>query len=76
MEKGSVSIIDIRSKDERVQASEPCANCGSFKKDLEKPDDPSRASGDRLQIPGARSSRDQSREVAEWLQSFEEGSLW
>ena len=36
-------------------------------------DDPWKASGDRLQIPGARSSGDQSREVPEWLQSFEEG---
>ena len=46
-----------------------------FQKGPRKPDDPSRASGDRLQIPGARSSRDQSREVPEWLQSFEEAPL-
>ena len=37
------------------------------------PNVPSKPSGDRLRIPGARSPRDWSHEVPEWLQLFEEG---
>ena len=42
-------------------------------KDPRTPDDPSKASGNRLQIPGVRAPGDRSHKFPEWLQPFKEG---
>ena len=62
MERGTITIIDERWTSDMVRVWERCANCGSFK-EPRMPEDLSKASGDRLQIPGASASGDWSREV-------------
>ena len=68
-----VYIFDERWKSDEVQVWEPCANCGSFPKNLEYLMSFQRRRATDCLSQVARHRETKSHKVPEWLQLFNEG---